>query len=121
MEILVLWASKILLSSFIPANLLLFLSDLSSIANILATQLLTPLKVSLGLTLALVASFLVQYTILSDIQPGNSNWMEGVGAILVIIANTVGPFNEWIAYKKEKKQKQKKKKDIEKNEYQRLK
>ncbi len=58
---------------------------LCSIANT------SPVFCSLALTLQLFFLLVAQYTVLKDIMPGNQNWIEVFGVILVIIAAITPP------------------------------
>ena len=44
---------------------------------------------------------ILQYTVLKDIQPGNGNWVEILGGIIVLAANLLGPITEIVQHKGE--------------------
>ena len=64
---------------------------LSAFLNQVACQLLPPIIVSLLLSLELVLTFMLQYTVLASIHPGHRNWVEVLGAIMVLVANAISP------------------------------
>ncbi len=51
----------------------------------------SPVLCSLALTLQLFFLLILQYTALQDIMPGNQNWIEVLGVILVILAAIAPP------------------------------
>ena len=52
-----------------------------------AYQLLDPVVSSLIMTLQIVLSFILQYTLLSGLYPGHANTLEIMGAVLVFVGN----------------------------------
>jgi drug/metabolite transporter (DMT)-like permease len=56
-----------------------------------AFQLLDPVVSSLILTLQIVVTFVLQYTVLSGLHPGHSNAAEISGAVLIFVGNALVP------------------------------
>lgn len=54
-----------------------------------AVTYITPYDVAIVLPLAIVILFVVQKTILKDIQPGPSNWLEIFGLVIILISSLV--------------------------------
>ena len=61
-----------------------------------AFQLLDPVVSSLILTLQIVLSFILQYTLLSGIYPGHANTLEIMGAVLVFVGNAFASLYQFI-------------------------
>lgn len=65
--------------------------------------LITPIHTALILPLAVVMLFIAQKTILKEIQPGPSNWMEKVGLVMIVIASVLSPVFDLLQYRKSKR------------------
>ena len=63
-------------------------------------QYLSPTVCGLIYSLQLVLLLLMQYTVLKDIQPGNGNWVEILGAVVCFLGIIGGP--TWHLYKESK-------------------
>ena len=56
-----------------------------------AYQLIDPLVAALILTLQIASTFILQYTVLSDIHPGRANAFEISGAVIIFLGNALVP------------------------------
>ena len=61
-----------------------------------AYQLLDPLVASLVNTLQIGAAFVLQYTVLYGLYPGNANALEVTGAVLILFGNALVPLHQLI-------------------------
>ncbi len=59
----------------------------------------TAIWITLALSVQVFFLLIAQYTILSDIAPGNDNWLEIFGAVLVVVASVIPP--AWEIMKKQ--------------------
>ena len=67
-----------------------------------AFQLLDPVISSLILTLQIVVTFVLQYTLLSGIHPGHANAAEISGAVLIFVGNILVPGYQFIQLTRKK-------------------
>lgn len=71
-----------------------FGASASSILTQTASQLIAPVILSIVKTLKVVLSFLAQFTVMRNINPGRHNVEEIIGAVLVFVGNIILPLSE---------------------------
>ena len=83
--------------------LILLLHGVSSTQTVLCSpfclQYLSPPQYSFIVTMHMAVLLALQYTVLSDIQPGNGNWVEILGGIICIAACLLGPATDIIQHR----------------------
>lgn len=76
-----------------------FANALSLIFMVRGIAMCTAIWITLALSMQIVFLMVSQYTVLSTIAPGNNNWIEIFGAVIVFIAAVLPPIWESIEAK----------------------
>ncbi len=64
-----------------------------------SASFISPVVLSLVMTLQVVVMFLCQYTLMKSVAPGKHNAVEIVGAVVVLLGNTINPLYKLYAAK----------------------
>ena len=69
---------------------------LAGVLLFVVLQVLSPVVTSCINSMEIVFLVVLQYTVLSPIQPGHRNWEEILGVVLIILGNISGPGLGWL-------------------------
>ena len=93
--VIAVYAEPIVLVMSLEQYLLVFahaaLSALSIFCNIYSAHMIGGMRVSLIYSLQIIVNLMIQYTFLKSYLPGHENWIEVMGAVIVVLGVAISP------------------------------
>ena len=93
--LIAIYAEPIVLVMSLEQYLLVFahavLSALSTFCNIYSAHMIGGVRASLIFSLQIIVNLMIQYTFMKSYMPGHENWIEVMGAVIVVLGVAVSP------------------------------